>query len=1144
MAHITSKRILAAVLFALAWVLFMPQAALAGVSTTDSSKAFRVSFAEGDTVIYADALRDLVGEGTNIIGDDSSGARTITLQKDAAISDGVQLYGDITLDLNGHTLSGQAGGTLTQRQVFVAASSGDACNVVVKDSAGGGKIEATGFSSIFKTNDANATISIESGLFVLNDSPASTFVVESAKGDVKISGGTFVNLAAATRSKYAEGPGCVLTSGTSRSVSITGGTFMSASTSSVTICGTAGKIEIGPSTGKTVAVSGGLCAVYVEGGSAGTTSDPTPDPALTINGGSYASGKTVALTDGDYTPISATGITKDIALLVSTGEGNSTNKGKTVEALVKDGTFTGTTSAQLGSTSTSASNENSSLTIEKGTFAGSVMMGSNFLTTTTGRLTIKADPEVSYSKYADIDSAFINGFVLDSDGKTKLPLMESSVSFGTAADNLVYDGAKKEPKVSVTLGGHEASEGSDYTVTYANNVNAGVNTATATVTATATSSYAGSVVKTFTIKPKEFVTSGANRNTVVTLAQSTLPYCELSDDTGVVYYFEPEVTVAVDATVIDPSNYTISTRTEPTNYAGIVTITGKGNYSGTATAQCTVVKGVAVSFVDGMEDVDSEKRLIAVKAVFPYSASAVNSTGSTTPPAPPVHEGYAFAGWVGNYTQVTADSTVVARYASDPRGTGIVVSFVDPRNNNEIIKAEAVSAGGTATPPAEADVPKHDGYTFVGWTGNYSNVIASTTVQARYMAEGGHHVTFVDPLDGNRVIKSEVVPDGEAATAPTAAEMPQHAGYRHVGWDKSFAAVESDLQINATYEAVITHTVTFVDTMDNNKVILEERVNEGAAALGPSENQIPVHSGYNFAGWEGDFSKVTQDITVRTKWEKQPEPAQPAAGDMAVLTTVTREDGTKALRLLDGTGKPATGWLLVGGKWYVADDEGYARIGTYNVGSTTYVLGKDGVLQTGWVFLFDVNAWVYANPGTTGTYAAVVKGEWFWDGDGWYLASATGPIRIGWVEDENGYRYHLNDGTNGTFGKMDTHRWVLDKGSWYLVGGNGAVTSGWQWIDGDWYYLNPEQGGDYGKLMTGWFWDGSHWYWTNYSGKMLRNTWVASNGSWYYLGIDGSMRTGWQWIDGGWYYFGWNGVMYANRMTPDGCLTGPDGRWV
>lgn len=77
------------------------------------------------------------------------------------------------------------------------------------------------------------------------------------------------------------------------------------------------------------------------------------------------------------------------------------------------------------------------------------------------------------------------------------------------------------------------------------------------------------------------------------------------------------------------------------------------------------------------------------------------------------------------------------------------------------------------------------------------------------------------------------------------------------------------------------------------------------------------------------------------------------------------------------------------------------------------------------------------------------------------------------------------------------------------------------------------------------------------------NEWIEDNGSWYYMGNDGSMETGWQQIKGDWYYFdqsgamqtGWtkdngkwyfllpNGAMAASTVI-DGRQLGADGAWI
>ena len=64
------------------------------------------------------------------------------------------------------------------------------------------------------------------------------------------------------------------------------------------------------------------------------------------------------------------------------------------------------------------------------------------------------------------------------------------------AEDVVYNGAAQESDVTVTIGGKTLTEGKDYTVAFANNINAGK----ATVTVTSAGDYEGEIVKTFEIK--------------------------------------------------------------------------------------------------------------------------------------------------------------------------------------------------------------------------------------------------------------------------------------------------------------------------------------------------------------------------------------------------------------------------------------------------------------------------------------------------------------------------------------------------------------------------------------------------------------------------------------------------------------------
>ena len=60
---------------------------------------------------------------------------------------------------------------------------------------------------------------------------------------------------------------------------------------------------------------------------------------------------------------------------------------------------------------------------------------------------------------------------------------------------------------------------------------------------------------------------------------------------------------------------------------------------------------------------------------------------------------------------------------------------------------------------------------------------------------------------------------------------------------------------------IIKHTVTFVDGDGKVITILEVADQEGAAAP-----EAPLKTGYDFTGWDKDFSKVTEDMTVTAQY--------------------------------------------------------------------------------------------------------------------------------------------------------------------------------------------------------------------------------------------------------------------------------------
>ena len=105
------------------------------------------------------------------------------------------------------------------------------------------------------------------------------------------------------------------------------------------------------------------------------------------------------------------------------------------------------------------------------------------------------------------------------------------------------------------------------------------------------------------------------------------------------------------------------------------------------------------------------------------STQTVTRGGSATPPSNPTRVGYDFTGWSGDYTNVTEDKVITAQYTIKT----YTVRFLDW--NGTVLDTQTINHGSNATPPPN---PTRDGYTFSGWSGNYTNVTADVDIIAKY----------------------------------------------------------------------------------------------------------------------------------------------------------------------------------------------------------------------------------------------------------------------------------------------------------------------------------------------------------------------------------------------------------------------------
>ncbi len=141
-----------------------------------------------------------------------------------------------------------------------------------------------------------------------------------------------------------------------------------------------------------------------------------------------------------------------------------------------------------------------------------------------------------------------------------------------SSDTVLYNGKKAEPAVTVTCNGRTLVKNVDYTVSYYNNDKIG----TATMYIYGKGNYTGSITKTFRIVGKDLSSLSA------TLSQTTYNYSGLEH--------KPTVTI-YDGTkkLVSGTDYTVAYKDNKNCGTATVTITGKGNYSGTKTLTFTIV---------------------------------------------------------------------------------------------------------------------------------------------------------------------------------------------------------------------------------------------------------------------------------------------------------------------------------------------------------------------------------------------------------------------------------------------------------------------------------------------------------------------------------------------------------------------------
>lgn len=161
-----------------------------------------------------------------------------------------------------------------------------------------------------------------------------------------------------------------------------------------------------------------------------------------------------------------------------------------------------------------------------------------------------------------------------SDSEQQISIRSSNTVLGISAGTYNYNGTQRKPNTSVTYTDSDGkktvlTKGTDYTVTYSNNINAG----TATVKIEGNGKYNGSLSKNFTIKPVSI-----SSNTTITLNYTNAVYNgALKTPIPTIYWNNGGKKIKL----VRGIDYTVSYSNNRNMGQPVITIKGTKNFTGT-----------------------------------------------------------------------------------------------------------------------------------------------------------------------------------------------------------------------------------------------------------------------------------------------------------------------------------------------------------------------------------------------------------------------------------------------------------------------------------------------------------------------------------------------------------------------------------
>lgn len=338
-------------------------------------------------------------------------------------------------------------------------------------------------------------------------------------------------------------------------------------------------------------------------------------------------------------------------------------------------------------------------------------------------LTASSDYTVSYSNNRAVGTATVtisgrNNYTGSASKSFRIvPADIANFTASLSASTFGYDGSKKKPSATVRSGNKTLTSGTDFTVSYSNNVNVG----TASAVITGKGNYSGSITKEFIITPADFSKLTAS------LAAGTFSY----DGTEK----KPEVTVKSGSKQLTAgTDFTVSYTDNINVGTAKAVITGKGNYSGTITKSFKITQADLSKFTASLSadsfiyDGAEKKPVVTVKS---DNAQLTADTDFTVSYSSNVNAGTA-----------TVTITGKGNYSGSIRKQ-FTITPADFSGFSAELSADTVTYTGSAQKPG-ATVKSGDKVLVSGtdFTVSYSNNTNAGTAKATIKGKGNYSGTI------------------------------------------------------------------------------------------------------------------------------------------------------------------------------------------------------------------------------------------------------------------------------------------------------------------------------------------------------------------------------------------------------------------